>query len=122
MSHLGRKRKRILKRLGHKSKNIAKSLGSKGPKILMDAGGALQAGGKIGEILAGAIALTGNEEIALPLLAASEGAIYGGKALSGAGKAGKKANDGDYIGAAQTIQKTAVDASSDRKKHNKKFG
>jgi fructose 1,6-bisphosphatase len=121
MPHLGKKSTKTIRHLGRKSINAGRSLGKKLPQTLSKLGGGLQAAGAVGELASGALMMAGQPELAGPLMMASEAAKYGGKALGGASKATQQAKDGNILGAAITVQKTAVDASKNKAKFKKKY-
>ena len=107
---LARKSNKESRTIGRKSTTVARIIGRKAPSILMNTGSVLSTIGKVGESASGIIALTGNEEIALPLMMASEALKYTGKGVSGAGKALYEINNGEYMQAANTIEKTVINS------------
>jgi hypothetical protein len=118
---LARKSNRQARTIGRKSAVIARIIGQKAPSVIMNTGSALATIGKVGEAASGVIAMTGNAEIALPLLAASEALKYTGKGVSGVGRAAYDINNGDYMQAINTIEKTVIDSKKDKRKYDKKF-
>lgn len=114
-----RKSKKEISHLGHKVKKVSHSVSRKAPAVLSELGKDMVVAGKVGELASGALAMAGQEELAVPLLGASEALKYGGKATQGAGKAVGKANKGDYVGAVAEIEKTAVQAKKDKSTFDK---
>ena len=110
---------RSVKRVGKKSARVLKTASRKAAPILNDVGIGMEIAGNLGEAAAAVAAFSGQEEVAVPLLGASEALKYGGKATQNASKGLDKVNKGDYAGAAIQIQKTAVQAKKDKNTYTK---
>jgi hypothetical protein len=119
MGHHGKKK--FSRRFSHAGKKSFRAVKHAAHKIdLEKTGHLMQDVGSAGEMLSAGLTMAGLPEVGVPLLGASEGLKYGGKALEGAGKAKKQVHDGNYVGAAMTIEKTVASAKKDKSK-NKKY-
>jgi hypothetical protein len=119
MTHLGRKK--IARKFQHMGKKSIRAVKHAGQKVdMVKSGHLMQDVGSAGEMAAGLLAFAA-PEVAAPLLAGSEALKYGGRAVSGAGKAKKQASDGNYVSAAMTIEKTVVSAKNAKSKLDKKY-
>ena len=107
------KLRRKLRSASHKASRIAHTVSRKAPGILNKVGSEMVVAGKIGEAASGVLAMTGQEELAVPLLGASETLKYSGKAVKGAARAADKAKKGNVLGAVNEVEKTVTQYKKD---------
>jgi hypothetical protein len=120
MGHHGRKR--FARKMRHAGKKTVRGVKHAAQKVDLEKTGHLMEDvGQAGEMLSGVLALTGNEELAVPLLGASEALKYSGRAVGGVGRAKKQLDDKNYTGAASTLQKTVVTAKQNKTNYDKKY-
>ena len=114
-----RKLKHVSSKASKKMLRVSKTVSRKAPGVLNKVGGEMMVAGKIGEGIGGVLAISGQEELAVPLIAASETLKYSGKAVKGTSKAVKKANEGNYVGAVNQVEKTVIDYKKNTDKEDK---
>ena len=118
--HIGKKRQRRIQHLGSKTLKTVRHLGAKAPDILVDVGMGLETAGDVGEVASAGLLALGQPELAVPLLAASEVAKFGGEGLSGVGKAGQQFNQGNTVGGTKTLVKTGQSLEKQRQRSKKR--
>jgi hypothetical protein len=110
---LGHKFRKISKKLGKKNVRSLRTLGKKSPMILNNVSKGLKVASQVADVAAKVSMATGQPELAAPLYVASKGLKIGSNVTGDASKASQEINDGKYLKAANTIQKSVKSTSKD---------